>query len=127
MLSKIKIYKINDFIRMNESGKMDFDKSIQTVRELSTATSFHPSHNILIDLRDTTVSNTGMDELMKIVMEFNQRVPHFKKKIANLVPNDTNRISIAKRFEACMAVKQYNYKFFTNFEDALDWLSDIET
>ncbi len=127
MSSKIKIYRLNDFLRMNESGKMDLDKSIQTVRELSAAAAFHPSHNILIDLRQTTLSNIGMDELLKIVMEFNQLVPNFKNRIANLIPNDKNRISLAKRFEACMEVKQYNYKFFTTYEDAIDWLSDIKT
>jgi hypothetical protein len=43
MSSRIKVYKIKDFIRKSESGEIDFDKSIQIVRELSTALLFIPT------------------------------------------------------------------------------------
>jgi len=127
MSSGIKIYKIKDFIRKNESGEIDFDKSIKIVRELSTAAAFHTNHNILVDLRKTTVPATGMDEVMKVVMEFVQYMPTFKNKIANVVPSDANRVSIAKQFEACMNIKNFQYKFFTEFEHAIEWLSDAIT
>ena len=60
MPSNIKIYKINDFIRLNESGNMDLDRTIEIVKEVAAAASFHSDHNILIDLRETTLLVYGM-------------------------------------------------------------------
>jgi hypothetical protein len=95
MPPELTIYKINDFIRKNASGELDYDRSFQAVREISTAASFHPGHNILIDLRETTLSSLGMEDLMKVVLEFSKLMPYFKNRIANVVPNDERRISIA--------------------------------
>jgi len=127
MSSGIKIYKIKDFIRKNESGEIDFDKSMQMVRELAAAVMSHGSHNILIDLRETTTSVDRMDEVMRIVMAFVQLMPSFKNKIANVIPHDANRVAGAEQFEACMQIKEFQYKFFTEFEHAIEWLSDIVT
>jgi hypothetical protein len=126
MSSEIKIYNINDFIRKNEIGEIDFDKSIQIVKEVSFAAAFHPDHNILIDVRETTLSDYSMDVLIKVAMEVVKLMPSFKNKIANVVPNDANRVSIAERFEACMNINKFQYKFFTSFEDAIEWLSDVK-
>ena len=128
MSSGIKVYKIKDFIRKSESGEIDFDKSIQLIRELSTAAAFHINHNILIDLRKTTASVSGMDDVMKLAMELVQCMPpSFKNKIANVIPNDEDRVSLAKNFEACMKIKKFQYRFFTEFEHAIEWLSDVKS
>ena len=125
MPSGLKIYKIKDFIRRTESGEIDFDKSIQMVHELSLAAYFHKDHNILIDLRETTVSVAGVEKLMKIAMEFVECMPSFKNKIANVIPRNPNRAAVAKKFEECMNIKKYQYKFFTEYEHAIEWLSDV--
>jgi len=124
--SRIKIYSMKDFIRKNASGEIDSERSIQLVRELSVAANFHADHNILIDLRETKIptDRVMIDDLMKIVMEFVQVAPSFKNKIANLIPNDADRVSIAKQFEACMTIKNIRYKFFIEFEHAIEWLSE---
>ena len=127
MSSGIKVYKIKDFIRKSESGEIDFDKSIQLIRELSTAAAFHINHNILIDLRKTTASVSGMDDVMKLAMELVQCMPpSFKNKIANVIPKDEDRASLAKKFELCMQVKEVSYKFFTDFEQAIEWLAEVK-
>ena len=124
MSSEIKIYKIKDFIRKTESGDVDFDKSIQIIRELSAVAALHTGHNILIDLRETTLSFAGMDKVMKIAMEFVQLMSSFKNKIANVVPSDAERVLMAEKLEACMKIKKFPYRFFTDFEDAIEWLSE---
>jgi hypothetical protein len=127
MPSGVKVYQIKDFIRMSESGEIDLDKSIQMVRELAAVTAFNSDHNILLDLRKTKVSFASMEEAMKITLEFVQCMPpDFGNKIANVIPNDANRTSLAKKFELCMSIKKINYKFFTEFEDAIEWLSDAK-
>jgi hypothetical protein len=127
MPSGVKVYQIKDFIRMSESGEIDFDKSIRMVRELAAVTAFNSDHNILLDLRKTKVSFASMEEAMKITLEFVQCMPpDFKNKIANVIPDDTNRASLAKKFELCMNIQKINYKFFTEFEDAIEWLADAK-
>ena len=65
---------------------------------------------------------------MEVVLEFVKCMPlSFKNKIANVVPSDADRVSLAKKFEACMNIKHFQYRFFTEFEHAIEWLSDVIT
>jgi hypothetical protein len=125
MPSGIKIYKVNDFIRKTEAGELDFDKSVQFIREIAAAATVHTDHNILVDLRRTTLQSAAMSEVIKLANEVARYMPSFNNKIANLVPDIADRVAIAKRFEACMQIKNYDYRFFTQFEDAIEWLSDV--
>ena len=79
--------------------------------------------NILIDLRDTTLTVDNMNDVMMIAMEFTTFMPSFKNKIANVVPKDVESILMAKKIEACMKIKKFQYRFFTDFDDAIEWLS----
>ena len=125
MPSGVKVYQIKDFIRLSESGEIDLDRSIQLVHELAAVSTFNSDHNILIDLRETKVAFASMKEAMTITMELIQCMPpDFKNKIANVVPNDADRKALAKKFEICMNIQGIDYKFFTDFEDAIEWLAD---
>jgi hypothetical protein len=126
MASEIKIYKIKDFVRLSESGEIDLDRSVEMVRKLAAVTTFNLDHNILIDLRKTKVALTDMEDVMKITLELIQCMPPtFANKIANVIPTDENRAALAKKFELCMNIKNINWKFFTDFEQAIEWLSDV--
>lgn len=125
MYHGIKVYRINDFIRKDVSGEIDFDKSLQLVVELAAAANYHAGHNVLVDFRDTTTSVDTMEQMMKVVMEFVQYMPAFKNKIANVVPGNADRVALAEQFQNCMNIKQFHYKFFTDFEQAIEWLSDV--
>ncbi len=124
MSPAIKIYQLKDFIRKNETGDLDYDRIVEIVHEIATAASFYSDHNILLDLRETTLSVDSMYEVMKVAMEFSQFKTAFKNKIANVIPNDIDRISMAKKAEAAFQIKSLQYKFFTDFEDAIEWLSE---
>lgn len=127
MPSSIQIYKINDFIRLNESGNMDFDRTIQIVKEVAAAATFHSDHNILIDLRQTILLFYGMEEVIKIVMTFVKLMPPFKNKIASLIPDDENRVSFEKNLKSCFDLQDFEFMYFTDYEDAIEWLSDVTT
>jgi hypothetical protein len=122
----IKVYKVSDFIRKTESGAIDLEKSLQIVREISAAAGFHVDHNILIDLRDTTLLQISTNDVMQVVTMFVNLMPNFKNKIASLVPSAPDRISIAEKVEACMKIHDYDYRFFHDYEAAIDWLSEIQ-
>lgn len=123
MLSGIKIYKIKDFIRKTETGNIDLKRSKKIVRELATVAGFHTDHNILIDLRETTVSSSSIEDMMQIALEFGTYVSSFKNKIANIIPDDPKRMVIANRFKACMDIQGFEYEIFTDYESAIEWLS----
>ena len=126
MLSGLKIYKVKDFIRKTETGNIDLKRSKQIVRELGTAAELHTNHNILIDLRETSVSAASIEDTMKVALEFGSYASSFKNKIANIVPDDSERLIIANRFKACMDIQGFEYEIFTDYESAIEWLSQTE-
>jgi hypothetical protein len=127
MALNIKVYTIKDLIWQSTSGNIDLTKSKEIVRELAVATLLHPDDNILIDLRKTTGSQASMADAMEIVSEFILQVGPFRNKIASIVPNDDDVISMTKYIGSCLTLQHYQYKTFTNFEDAFEWLSEVET
>jgi hypothetical protein len=123
VLSGIKIYKVKDFIRKTETGNIDFERSKKIVRELGIAAGSHTDHNILVDLRETSVSAASIEDIMKIALEFGTYISSFKNKIANIIPDDQKRMIIANRFKACMDIQGFEYEIFTDYESAIEWLS----
>jgi len=127
MLSGIKVYKVKDFIRKTQTGNIDLNRSKQIVRELAKATGSHTNHNILVDLRETTVSPAAsIEDIMEVALEFGSYVSSFKNKIANIIPDDPERMEIASRFKACMDIQGFEYEVFTDYESAIEWLSLTE-
>ncbi len=125
--SGIKIYKIKDFIRKDESGELSRDRVKEIILEIGTAAAFHPDHNILIDFRETTISHdVNMTDIMKSAKELFVFKDVLRNKIANIIPKDKDRVSIAEKAEAAIQLGGIHYKFFTDFEAAIEWLSDIK-
>ncbi len=123
----IKIYKMKDIIRKDVTGDIDLEKSKKIIRNLARASLKFPRDNILIDLRGTTVSSGRMADAFPVASEFMNQFGRFENRIASIVPNDEERISLAKFLETCLTIKNYRYKVFTNFEEAIEWLSEISS
>ncbi len=124
MNSNVKIYKIKDLIRVNKEGMLDLDRSKRIVHELAATAAFHADHNILVDLRDTIIAAHSMTDLFDLSLEIARFKSIFKNKMASVIPKDKERISISKKMKACMDIKGFQFQFFTDFEDAIEWLSD---
>ena len=124
MKTEIKVYNIKDFVRKNVSGELNLDKSMSLARQFAGIASLRSDHNILIDMRDTTVSNVSITDAMKITLEIANHIPDFKNKIANVIPDNEERLRIARRFHSCMTLKGFSYEVFTDFEKAIEWLSE---
>ena len=126
MATKIQVYKIKDFIRMSKSGEIDLERSMEIIHKLVATASFYTDHNILVDLRETTVGgNIDIGTVMQLAFEMARYGSAFKGKIANVVPDDEKRLSTAKQFKASMDIQGFNYEVFTDFEDAINWLSEV--
>ena len=126
MVSGIKIYKIKDFIRKTETGEIDLKRSKQIIAELVKVAENHVDHNILIDLRETTVSISSLEDIIKMTLEFGSFSSTFKNKIANVIPIDEDRLTIANQVKSCMDIQGFKYEIFDDYENAIEWLSDIE-
>ena len=126
MSVEIKIYKVKDFIRLNESGEIDFARSMQIIHNLAMAASIYRGHNILVDLRETTiVGETDMATILRLAVEMARFGSSLKGRIVNVLPDDEKRLSIARQFKASLDLQGFQYEIFTNFEDAINWLSEV--
>ena len=124
MNTEIKFYNIKDFVRKNVSGEFDLDKSIELARKIAGVALLNANHNVLLDMRDTTISSMSIIDAMKVSLEIAGYIPDFKNKIANVIPDDDERLRTARQFQSCMILKGFTYEVFTDFEEAIEWLSE---
>jgi hypothetical protein len=124
MPGEIKIYKLKDFIRYTKTGALDVARSVLIIHDLSIAAKYHKDHNILLDLRGTE-AEVDMIGVMNIAAEFSKHRAVFQNKIAVLIPNTEQRREIAKRVKACMDLKGFQFNQFIDFEEAMEWLSEV--
>jgi len=125
MSCSIKLYKLNEFIRKNETGEIDLKKSKHIIHELATAAAFNIESHILLDLRNTTLTSISFNTLMDVAIEFARYRSVFRNKIANIIPDNPERLFVAKQFKAALNIQGFEFDYFTRIEDALEWFSDI--
>ena len=124
MTVSYKKYKINDFIRRTENGEINMQKSLNAVAELAAASKLHKDVNILIDLRETETT-LDFEDVLKVAFEFGNYKACFRNKIAAIIPDDPERIKRAKFFKADLTIKGFLFDYFTDFEKAIEWLSEV--
>ncbi|HEY3276147.1 MAG TPA: hypothetical protein VGJ94_05970 [Syntrophorhabdaceae bacterium] len=127
MPAMVKIYKVKDFIRKTEAGNIDLDRSMEIIHELAAAATFHTGHNILVDMRETTIADDdSIGMMLQLAVEMARYKSLFKGKIATVVPHEEKRLAVAMQFKACLDLKGFQYEVFTSFEDAINWPSEIK-
>ena len=119
-----KTYKTQDFIRKNEEGTLDIERSLALVKELAVAAGCHSEHDILIDLRHTEPLDSFADTLT-VAMELARYQDIFRNKIAVLIPDTKERIERAKFFKEGLGTVSFKLEHFTVFEEAIEWLSQV--
>ena len=124
MEAGLKIYQTKDFIKHTAHGAIDLESSLATVRQLAAAADFHRHHNILLDMRDTDVA-ADRSEAIRVAAEFAVLRHSFRNKIAVLIPDRAERIARAEFMKTCMDMKGFQWAFFTAYEDAIEWLSEV--
>ena len=125
MTVSYKLYKIKDFVRRTEKGEINMQKSLDAVAELAIASKFHKDLNILVDLRETETTLNFRD-LLKVVLQFGYYKDCFRNKIAAVIPKDPERIERGEFFKTGMKTRGFLFDYFTDFEKAIEWLSEIE-
>ncbi len=124
MATEIKTYRIKDFIKLTKTGDIDLDRSRELIREIAGAAAYYDDHNILFDLRETVVAPASMSDLLQLAMDMALYESLFRNKIASVIPDDDARLVIAEKFKACLDIQGFEYDYFTDFEAAIEWLSE---
>jgi hypothetical protein len=76
-------------------------------------------------LRDTETTLNFAD-LLTLALEFAWYKNCFRNKIAAVIPNTQERIEKIEFFKTNMKVKGFLFDYFTDFEKAIEWLSETE-
>ena len=113
-----------DLIQRVDSGEIDLKRMMRIIDEISAESLMKPNQHILLDFRGTKIAIFNMNAILMVTSKFTQMMPMFKNKIAMLIPNDPYRIAVEEKLQACMILNDINYKFFCEYEEAIEWLSD---
>ena len=103
---------------------MDGDGAKQLITQVALVALLNPAENLLLDLRSTTLTIENTGAVFDCAAEFARYKRNFRHKIANVIPDNEERMSIAKRLKALIDLEIPQYQVFTSFEDAIDWVAE---
>ena len=106
------------------SGELNHDRIMRLVRETAFDAASHPERNILIDYRETTVTDKSMVDIIKVSAEIRAYQSYFKNRVATVVSSDKARYEIASKMKACLVILGFQYEVFTDYDEALAWLDN---
>ncbi len=96
---------------------------MRLVRELAVDAASHPHRNILLDYRETTATNKSMLDIMKISAEIKSYQYFFTNRVATVIPPEEERFEVANKMKACLVIMGFHYEVFTDYDQALAWLT----
>ena len=126
MAFQIQVCSLGSFIRVRESGLLDASRAKALIRQVATASHIHRVDGILLDLRKTKINEADTTDLLGVASEFTLYLSGFRGRVANVVPGDPDRAGIASRLRDIIRLQSPAYEVFTSFEDAIDWLLDVQ-
>ena len=124
MAGKIKTCKVTDIIEATESGDLDLERVQQIVEKIGAVATENPGHNILLDLRNTELSAATMGDMLETAATADQFKALHEVKIAGIVPDESIRSFVAERMQGVMQLKGFDYRVFTDADEASEWLAE---
>lgn len=123
MAYSLHVVKPKDFVRLDASGRVDFDASRRVLADLAKACSDRGLSLALLDVRDlySELSPTDLYGLVKSFHDIGFRPAHRLAVLHRY--NSTER---AEFFSMCAAEHGFDVRAFDNFEEAIEWLNSID-
>lgn len=121
---KLQIIPARDFVKTTPKGELDLESSKKRLAKIASVISplARTDSETLIDTREANPKMSATD-IWQLAAEFAEHRMAFRNKIAVLIPqNDFDR---AKFFELCAQNRGFEVGAFTNFEDAINWLTSF--
>jgi hypothetical protein len=126
MSDNYKVYKIKDFLRMTEKGTIDLNKSLSIIHHIVIASNYHKDCNLLLDVREVDGTLNHLD-IVKVAMELVFFKDSFRNKIAILDRDIMDYYEKNEYLKSRLKPHDFQIEFFyDNFEQAIEWLSDIK-
>ncbi|HVN96238.1 MAG TPA: hypothetical protein VMT62_07410 [Syntrophorhabdaceae bacterium] len=123
MPTNIRIIHAHDFIRATPDGELDLEATKKLLLEIASAATHLDRYHILVDTRRTQSRMSIMD-LWYLAVELSKVLQAFRVKTAVLSPSAD--FDSAKFLALCAQNRGFRIKAFTSFEDAINWLIEIE-
>ncbi|MEO8514554.1 MAG: hypothetical protein ABI543_13415 [Ignavibacteria bacterium] len=120
MRAEIKFVKTKDFIKTTASGQLNLQESKNVLTKLAVLNSPGNSHDLLIDIRDTT-SVLSLSDIYELVAEVGKLRHAFRSKIAILI-GPKHDIDKARFLEMCASNCGFTVNVFEDFEESVNWL-----
>jgi DNA-binding response OmpR family regulator len=120
---KLQIVKAGDFIKSTPTGDLDLEASTQGLAQIAAAGTELGEYKVLIDLRDvkSKLSTSDVFELGYNLVKYGET---FRRKTAVLARPDEDAKQ-AKFFESVAQTRGFTVRAFTDFEEAMTWLSTV--
>lgn len=122
MKANIKFVKTKDFLKTTASGELNLAESMKVLHTIAEFNHADNSHDMLIDLRETT-SVLTLSDIYELVTEVGRHRQYFRKKIAILL-GPQHDIDKARFLQMTAENRGYRVNVFTDFEESVTWLMD---
>jgi len=121
MPTKYKIIKANDFLKAKPTGETDIEKTRKMIAKIASLAKPPADYEILIDVRES-YGNLTIFDMYEIVTELGRHRHAFRNKIAVIVRFDYQWDKV-QFLKLCAKNRGFRVESFTEFEDAIDWLT----
>jgi DNA-binding response OmpR family regulator len=120
---KLQIIKAGDFIMSTPKGDLDMETSMQGLAQIAATGTELQDYTILMDLRDVR-SRLSTAQIYELASKLATYGKTFRRKTAVLTRADEG-FDQATFFETAAQNRGFRVRAFSDFEDALVWLSNI--
>ena len=120
---RLQIIKGGDFIKSTPEGSLDLKASNRGLAQIAASGALLHDYTVLIDLRDV-VSRLSMADTFDLAIGLSKYGETFRRKTAVLARADED-LKQARLFEEVAQKRGFDVRAFTEFEDAMYWLSNV--
>jgi hypothetical protein len=119
MPSHIRIIHSKDFVRATPQGEFDLEASRKLLLDIASTAAVLQDYEVIVDTRHA-YSTMSANDLWSLASQLADHRKMFSRKTAILCPLE--RFDRARFFVFCAERKDLNFRAFTDYEAAMEWL-----
>lgn len=122
MNAEIQFISVSDYFTPKENGKIDFNDSLNILKNVAAQNENGKIKNMLIDVRDF-VTELSVPEIYEIITELSNYREHFSRKIA-VVYGPHFEADKSEFFQISAQNRGFNINTFSDYDEAVTWLTN---
>lgn len=124
MRTNVQVFKLQDICKDVSMGSLDYRLAMKMINSITRILNTNSEVNILIDQRDVSFSSGNLNEILEVLESLDTMGVSFTKKVANVIPDDQNRLRLAMVVKNVLDLTGERYEVFTDYDKAIRWLND---